>query len=620
MSIRTLIRVVSLAIGLVLASPLAWSAAGPLPLLVGLGLLGLTLAYLALLAGGGNLTRWHLRYQLEAGDEPGRLEEILRFLAEKTGHFVVEASARGLFLELPAAFDRYVEAQLPQALPEVRLSKDDHDHESRAGGSFFFSVGAPNSDLLRWATEAEGRQMRLHIHQGPYATLTVWTDGVRPPGRWMRLRMPQGLWQHLPVWDELSAGVRLSSLFPPTGDGAVYSSRSRLLQLTPPDGYTPDATGRTLGLSTAGRLLTLGYDVPLFTVGAPSSFLVRQALDDLEAGRTAVVVSPYRRILEQIERGAGDVPIYWLEPQNSRRSAHLAIATGTEAVLRSTDEWGAINIETTVQVVQTFLAELGIGVDLPAVGAFTRRLVHALANSARQAGLDLSFTDLYVVSQGTQALRAFLVEVQDLAGDSAEELLAHLDDDAGYVQAVTILSAIRTALKPLGTGPLHALCRPPFLNISQALGENCLLLVPMTNADFPEHDRLLSAMLDLTLSRVLAVGGGLNLQGVAPLAVALHLHDPHLYRVDHGQRWLDVSRQDPRLSLLLDVQDPGLYSQVQEEGEEGEVIFRCSEALASALIGDWNLPASIADLTELPTGTAITRLPGMVVTLKGKEE
>jgi hypothetical protein len=604
MSIRTLIRVVSLASGLVLASPLAWSAAGPLPLLVGLGLLGLTLAYLALLAGGGNLTRWHLRYQLEAGDEPGRLEEILRFLAEKTGHFVVEASARGLFLELPAAFDRYVEAQLPRALPEVRLSKDDHDHESRAGGSFFFSIGAPNSDLLRWATEAEGRQMRLHIHQGPYATLTVWTDGVRPPGRWMRLRMPQGLWQHLPVWDELSAGVRLSSLFPPTGDGAVYSSRSRLLQLTPPDGYTPDATGRTLGLSTAGRLLTLGYDVPLFTVGAPSSFLVRQALDDLEAGRTAVVVSPYRRILEQIERGAGDVPIYWLEPQNSRRSAHLAIA--------SADEWDAVDEETIVQVAQAFLAELGIGVDLPVVGDFTRRLLHALAAFACQTGQDLAFTDLYAVSQSTQALRAFLVEGQKLVGESGQDLLARLDDEAGYVQAVTILSAIRTALKPLGTGPLHALCQGPFLNASQALREDCLLLVPMTNADFPEHDRLLSAMLDLTLSRVLASADDLNL--------ALHLHDPHLYHSDRGQRWIDTARQDPCLSLLLDVHDPDLYGQVQEEGGEGEVIFRCSEALASALIGDWDLPASIADLTELPTGTAIARLPGMVVTLKGKEE
>ena len=95
--------------------------------------------------------------------------------------------------------------------------------------------------------------------------------------------------------------------------------------------------------------------------------------------------------------------------------------------------------------------------ELPAVGAFTRHLVHALASSACQAELDFSFTDLYAVSQGTQALRAFLVDVQDMAGESGQQLLAHLDDDAGYVQAVTLLSAIRTALKPLGTGPLACL-------------------------------------------------------------------------------------------------------------------------------------------------------------------
>ncbi len=192
------------------------------------------------------------------------------------------------------------------------------------------------------------------------------------------------------------------------------------------------------------------------------------------------------------------------------------------------------------------------------------------------------------------------------------QLLDQLDDDAGYVQAVTLLSAIRTALKPLGAGPLHALCQPPFLNASQALRGGSLLLVPMTNADFPEHDRLLSAMLDLTLHRVLAAADDLPL--------ALHLHDPHLYRADRGRHWIDAARQDSRLSLLLDVQNPDAYSKVRGEQQGSQVIFRCSEALASTLIEEWGLPASASELTELPAGTGIARLPGMVVTLKVGEE
>jgi hypothetical protein len=42
--------------------------------------------------------------------------------------------------------------------------------------------------------------------------------------------------------------------------------------------------------------------------------------------------------------------------------------------------------------------------------------------------------------------------------------------------------------------------------------------------------------------------------------------------------------------------------------------------MAPRVIADWGLPASVADLTELPTGTALARLPGMVVTLKASEE
>jgi hypothetical protein len=298
MALRTFIRLLALALGLALASLLAWSAVGFLPILAGASLLILTLGYLALPAGGGDFTRWQVRYRLEGGEELGYLEEILRFLAERTEHFVIEANARGLFLELPQAFDRYVDAQLPKALPELKLSRVDYEDGSQRGGPSFFSIGTLDSSVLHWATECEGRQVRLHIHQGPYATLTAQTDGQCPPGHW--LRIPGRFERRLPVWDELSAGVRLSSLFPPTDDGAVYSSRSRLLQLAPPDGYTPDSTGRTLGLSTDGRWLTVSHDVPLFTAGAPTSFLVREAVGDLDAGRTVVVVSPHRRTLEQI--------------------------------------------------------------------------------------------------------------------------------------------------------------------------------------------------------------------------------------------------------------------------------------------------------------------------------
>jgi hypothetical protein len=602
MSIRTFIRILSLAIGLVLASLLAWSAAGPLPALAGAGLLGLSLGYLALLAGGGDLTRWQLRYHLDGEADLDHLEQVLRFLADKAGQFTFEANAAGLFLELPVAFDRYVEAHLPKALLQLRMTKDKTGNEDRTRGSSFFFVGPLGSDLLCWATEEEGRQVRLHIHQGPYATLTAHTDGVRPPGRWMRLRMPRRLCQRLPVWDELSAGIRLSSLFPPTGDGAVYSSRSRLLQLVPPGDYHPDENARCLGQSTDDRQMTLSRAIPLFTAGAPSSFLARQALSDLETGRVVAVVSPHRRVLEQIEREAGDCPVYWLDPQNSRRSAHLPIV--------GAEEWGVVDVETVIQVTQAFLAGLGLDVNLPVIGAFTRHLVHALASSAWQTGTDFSFTDLYAVSQGTQTLRAFLADVQDMAGEPGAQLLAHLDDDAGYVQAVTLLSAIRAALKALGTGLLHALCQPPFLNASEALRGSSLLLVPMTNADFPEHDRLLSAILDLTLNRILASADEPNL--------ALHLHDPHLYRTDRGQQWADAVRQEPRLSLLLDVQEPESYRPDEQRG--GQVVFRCSEALASSLIEGWGLPGSAAELTELPAGMGMARLPDMVVILKVSEE
>ena len=50
-------------------------------------------------------------------------------------------------------------------------------------------------------------------------------------------------------------------------------------------------------------------DVPLFTFGVPSSFLIRQALDDLATGRTVLVVSFHRHILERIEQQARETPV-----------------------------------------------------------------------------------------------------------------------------------------------------------------------------------------------------------------------------------------------------------------------------------------------------------------------
>ena len=304
-----------------------------------------------LLAGGGDLTRWQLRYHLPGGagqEDLDRLEHILHFLADRTGHFVLEASATGLFLEIPEAFDRYVEAQLPRALPEVKLSKPDDNGEGPSAGSFFLCTGSPSSDLLRWATEDRERQVRLHIHQGPHTTLIAQTDGTRPPGRWVRLPLPRllrRLWYRLPLWDDLSLGIQLSSLFPPTDDVTVYSSRSRLHNLIPPDDYTPDPAAdggcRVLGESTDGRPLTLGYDVPLFTVGAPSAFLAQQVLADLEAGWAVIVVSPHRSVLDRIARQAAGTPVHWLDPQNSHRSAHLALV--------SAEEWETEDVETVVE-------------------------------------------------------------------------------------------------------------------------------------------------------------------------------------------------------------------------------------------------------------------------------
>jgi hypothetical protein len=611
MSIRTLIRVLSLSAALLLASAMIWSAAGPVLLVAALGLPVLSFGYLVMLAGGGDLTHWQLRYHLPSEadlDDSGRLELVFHFLADRTGHFVLEANTRGLFLELPPAFGRYIEAQLPRALSEVKLSKENDNGQESAPGSFFLLVGQSTTDVLRWATEDRGRHMRLHIHHGPHTTLIAQTDGTRPPGRWIRLPLPRllrRLWYHLPLWDDLSFGTQVSSLLPRTDADTVYSSRSRLHSLVPPDEYTPgpaaDGGCRLLGESTDARPLTLSYEVPLFTIGAPSAFLAQQALADLEAGWAVVVVSPQRGVLDRIAREAGGTSIHWLDPQYTHRSAHLALVSAEECKTQND-----VSEQTTLKATETFLADLGVDIALPTVGAFCRSLIRALASSTRHRGQDVTYTNLYDVSRSTRALRAFLREGHSLSNPDAQELLAQLDDEEGYVQAVTILSAIRTVLAPLEAGPLHALCKPPFLNAGQFLSERGLLLVPMTDTDFPAHDRLLSAMLDLTLNRIFAT--------VPHPSLSLHLHDPHVYRDDHGQRWIDAAQRDTRLALLLDIQQPERY--MPREGSQ--VVFRCSDPLASRLIDDWHLPASLSDLTELPADTAVARLPEMVVMLKVK--
>jgi hypothetical protein len=553
-----------------------------------------------------------------------RLEDTLNFLAARSSHLVLEGNAEGLFLELPAAFDRYVEAQLPRALPEMRLLRDNNSSSNDNTGETlraFVSVGSPCGEALRWATGASGRprdgggalQVRAHIHPGPYVTLTAQSNGGRPPGRWLRIPVPRPLrrlWRRLPVWDELSAGVRLSRLLPPTDDGAVYSSRSRLLGLKPPLDYRPEAGGRRLGRSVDGRPLVLNHDVPLFTAGAPASFLAAQIASELERGGTVVVVSPDRRFLDRVRhQAAQSAVVQRLDPQNSQASARLAIVPA--------QEWASQDVETVIGLTQTFLQDLGLDVDLPAIHDFTRRLVHVLTGFSRGAGRALSFTDLYAVSQSAQALQAFLADMDRLRYDSdpltgqyVQTLLQQMDGDEGYVQAIAILSTVRAGLSPLRNGPLHELCQGPYFSANGASpGSARLLLMPMTKVDFPEHDRLLGAMLDLTLSRMLATGGG-------NLRLAVHLHDPHLYRRDGGQRWIDLARQDPRLSLLLNVGEPEAYVEAPEKGHGAELIFRCAEPLALALIKDWNLPATVSDLREIPPEMAVARLPGMVVTLE----
>jgi hypothetical protein len=602
MSLRMLIRLGSLALGLLLFSPLLWQAAGPCPLLLGLGLLVTTAVYLFLASGQAKISRWQLRYRMEARQANERLDATLHFLAGRAGHVVLEATSQGLVLEAPAAFDRYVQAQLEQALPEARVSRlsNNNSNGRQSGGALYLCLDPLAGDPLRWATEGRGRQVRLHLQGETHLTLVARTaDDSPPPGAWAHIPVPgvlaARLWNRLPFGDELSKGTQASHLLPTTNGNSVYSSQSRLLQLAPPDGHALE------GERPVGGSLNLSYAVPLFTVGAPSSFLIDQALNDLQTGRSVVVISPYRRVLNQIQRQA-QARTYWIDPESSRASAHLAVVDATE--------WHGLDVETVIGLVEVLLTDLDLDLHLPALRTLVRQLVRILAASALATGHDFAFTDLYAISQNTQILRAFLGDLADLthrldpeARDSIAYLTGQLDGDASYVQVVTVLSMMRTILSPLRGGALHALGQPPFLDAGQALRLPSLFLVPMSNADFPEYDRFLAAMLDLVLNRVLAAGHG-------DLKVALHLHDPHRYRNDAGQRWIDAARRDDQVSLLVDVQDPDRHI-LREDGGEGEIIFRCSEALASALIADWDLDYTVAELTELPEGAALTRMPGL---------
>ena len=94
-----LIRLGALALGLLLFSPLLWQAAGPWPLLLGLGLLVTTALYLLLASAQAKISRWQLRYRMETRQANERLDATLHFLAGRAGHVVLEANSQVLFLE-----------------------------------------------------------------------------------------------------------------------------------------------------------------------------------------------------------------------------------------------------------------------------------------------------------------------------------------------------------------------------------------------------------------------------------------------------------------------------------------------------------------------------------------
>ena len=610
MSLRTLTRLLLVAAALILAIPLSWSLAGPLAALAGPALLGLTTGYLALLAGQPAATRWQLRYRLAEGDDLTRLNDVLEFLADRAGHVVVEANAEGIQLQAPRAFDQYVEAQLPRALPEarIRVGEDDNNNSSTGGVTSYLYLGTPNGDLLRWATEAAGRQVRVHVQRGPRTLTVAQARNEVPPGRWLRLpraRVLTRLWSYPPAWDELASDGKLSGLFPPTSEGAVYSSRSPVLALVPPPDYEAAEDDRHLGLAMDGRAVAAPRELPLFTVAAPPDYLAGLVGQDLERGYAVVVVSPHRRALELVQRAAKTAACsHWLDQENSRGSAHLAIVAA--------GEWSddSRQLDAAIEAAEGLLRDLGLNTSLPAVHGLTNALIRVLAASARVTGHDFTFADLYAVSQGTQVLKAFLSDVAELpeldavTTSSLRELQRQIADEAGFVQAVSVLTNVRNVLAPLKTGSLHTLCQPPFTPAAEIFTPGSLLLAPLTNADYPEHNRFVATMLDAVLRLAFATPGN------GP-RVALHLHDPQLYHPDQGRRWVVVTRRDTRLTLLVDTHDPNQYGQVLLEGQEVELFFRCPERLAPVLAATHGLACPVSDLVDLPANTALARLPDL---------
>lgn len=604
MSIRTLLRMLFLAAALAATTPLLWQVVGPLPVLLAACCLLFPAGYLTLIANEPPATRWQLRYD---GLPDARLHDILAFLAGRAGHVLVEANAEGLFLEAPRALDRYVAWQLPKAMPNLKLLQ--RDEQPLAAGRYWLCIGSPSPELLRWATESAGRQVWLHFHAGPYATLTARTEDQSPPGRWLAIPVPSlflKMWHRLTIWDELSARTPLSDLFPAGDNTAVFSSRPRVMHLVPPDGYHFGEQNRFLGQAADGRAVGIDRSFPLFTVGAPPSFLAHQVMADLERG-SVIVVSAHRRTLDLVyRRAAPDIPCHWLDVENTPASAHLAIVAAKR--------WAAVNLDSVVQTTETFLASLGVDLTLPIFRAVTRCLIRCAAVSARLRNQDFTLEELYSVTQGTRDLRRFLFGLQGLdldveTRDIARELERQIADDAGYVYAVAALGVVREALRPLGDAAVRALCRPPFVDLQASPGARWLLLAPIPAGLRPDHRRFLGALLDLAMMRILD-------DAADDTRIALHLHDPHLYSGDAGQNWVVTAGEDPRLAVLIDTHDPVDCGPDFPGGAESSLFFRCSEHAASRLIAIHDLPCTTSDLTELPDGVALAAMPGLVAAVK----
>lgn len=631
MSLRALTRIAALVLGLLLATPLLWSAAGPPALLAAPAVALVSGAYLALRTAveNKNPSRWQIRYRME-GRQPDveeRMTAILNFLAGRGARLVLEANGQGLFLEAPPAYDRYIPPQLARALPEAKIAKAEGVLPTDTSPNLYLLADLPGSDLVRWATEGQDRLVRVHLHRGGCSTLIGAANGTRPPGTWLPLSLPRSLantaWQRLPLWDEMARDGRPGELFPPTDGDSPYSSRSRLLRMATNASLrspSPLRSGdcntasfavaggdRPLGRSVDGQPVAVDRGTALLSVGAPAAFLVRQVKHDLVAGRAVVVTSPHRRVLNQVQREAG-VMTYWLDQENPRLSIHLPVITG--------GEWTGhpAEVEAVVAAAEAFLEDLGLKTPSSVIQTLTRNLVGILAASAQATGNDFAFTDLYAVAQSTTTLKAFLDDLARMAGrldagtlETIRQLVDCLEDRTGYAQVTAVLSTMRTTLGTIRSGSLHALCRPPFLNAGQALSGQNLILVPMTNADFPEHNRFLAAMIATTLRRVLTTAE-------SHVQVALHLHDPGAYFMDEGRQWLEFAGKGDSLALLLDIQDTKgqiPFRDVVTEGKIGQLIFRCDEKLAAALTTAWELGYTVAEMTEIPAGTALARLPGL---------